>query len=97
MKNQKLIKLYTEVKVGDIAFENPDAGGEWNHELGKVLWKGSLKEFEKSKYQSLMWDCEDECDPGEYDLIVINDKFGPTLFNYNNDPSGCVVFKSKKS
>lgn len=92
---QKKIKLYSEVKVGDIAFENPDAGGQWNNELGKVLWKGSFKEFEKSKYQHTMWDIDekDEFDPSEYDLIVLQEEYGPTLFNYNNDPSGCVVFK----
>lgn len=93
------IKAYADVQVGDMAFENPDAGGEWDNELGEVLWKGSYKELLKSKYKSLKsdWDLDEDEEEEvmeEYDLIVIEDQDGPTLYNYNNDPSGCVVFKN---
>jgi hypothetical protein len=35
-------------------------------------------------------------DWSDYDLVVVNIKGsqgGPTLYNYDNDPSGCVVFE----
>lgn len=97
------IKPYDDVIVGDMAFENPDAGGVWDNELGKVLWKGTYTELLDSEYSNLTsdWEIEhskdenqtDEKYMAEYDLIVIANEYGPTLFNYNNDPSGCVVFK----
>jgi hypothetical protein len=102
MSKRKQIKSYNEVKVGDIAFENPDAGGKWDHELGEVLWVGTLQDLKRSPYKQTMIDWLNQCEEDnenpfdEYDLIVINlDGYdgGPTLFNYNNDPSGCVVFK----
>ena len=96
---EKTIKPYEEVNVGDMAYENPDAGGEWDNPLGKVLWKGTYENLLNSKYKNTATDWEDleDLKESEYDLIVINtDGFdgGPTLFNYNNDPSGCVVFEN---
>lgn len=97
-EGKKKIKKFSEVKIGDMAYENPDAGGEWDNDLGEVLWKGDYKELTKSKYKKLIqdWEVEDEDEREDemnnYDLIVIDDG-GPTLFNYDGDPSGCVVFK----
>jgi len=96
---KKKIKPYKKVKVGDMGMENPDAGGEWNNELGKVLWKGTYKELKKSKYKDLDsdWEFDSPEEFDDYDLIVIDLKGwdgGPTLFNYDNDPSGTVVFES---
>jgi len=93
----KPIKPYAQVKVGDMAFENPDAGGEWDNETGKVPWKGTMDELNKSPYAHLLkdWNSEDDVVVEEYDLIVIQTTGwdgGPTLFNYNNDPCGVVVF-----
>jgi len=92
----KPIKDYQDVKVGDVAFENPNAGGEWNNEQGKIIWKGTYDELLKSKYKDLLedWEVNDEDDgPQNYDLVIIDiPSYGPTLFNYNNDPSGVVVF-----
>lgn len=99
VNREKLIKPYEEVNVGDMAYENPDAGGEWNNPIGKVLWKGTYEELLSSKYKSTASDENiEDLEEGEYDLIVINTggiDGGPTLFNYNNDPSSCVVFKNE--
>lgn len=101
-KTEADIKEYADVQIGDIAYENPDAGGVWDNELGPVLWKGTYQELLNSEYSSLRsdWDLNADDDEEEimndYDLIVIDNEenYGPTLFNYNNDPSGCVVFKN---
>lgn len=91
----KSIKEYADVQIGDIAFENPDAGGEWDNEEGSILWKGTKKELDESQYASTStdWDLLEEEFDDCYDLVVVNTSWGPTLFNYNNDPSGVVVFK----
>lgn len=95
---KKEIVPYAEVKVGDTAMQNPDAGGEWNNKVGKVLWKGTYKELLKTKYKDTAedWEMEDEEEWDGFDLIVIQTlgwDSNAVLFNYNNDPSGCVVFK----
>lgn len=91
------IKTYEEVQIGDIAEENPDAGGVWEGgQIGRILWKGTLAELKKTLYKPLLsnWDMLDEEIEECFDLVVVDDKgYGLTLFNYNNDPSGCVVFK----
>ena len=95
----KKIKPYNQVKVGDMAFENPDAGGEWDNEIGEVLWKGTYGQLKKSKYKNTLLDWDDitnESDTETPDLLVIQTTGwdgGPTLFGYNNDPSSCVVFE----
>lgn len=93
------IKPYNKVKVGDDAFENPDAGGQWNKKIGKIIWKGTYQELLKSKYKNTVsdWDFDDEIEFDEYDLVVVDlhgNQGGPTLFNYDNDPSGAVTFES---
>ena len=101
LEKNKKIKSYSQVQIGDMAMENPDAGGEWNNELGKIVWKGTIEELKNSKYKAVYHDWEiqaigDEDDTDDYDLVVVDVKGhdgGPTLFNYNNDPSGCVVFE----
>jgi hypothetical protein len=94
-KKSKEIKDYSEVLVGDVAYENPDAGGNWDNKLGKIVWKGSYSELLESDYQSLATDLEDG-DVEEYDWVVVEDSvYGPTLFNYNGDPCGVVVFQTK--
>jgi hypothetical protein len=93
-KMNKEIVDYENVKVGDIAYENPDAGGEWNNQIGVVKWKGTTEELMNSEYKELSLDwIENEINMDDFDLIIISDIQGPTLFNYNNDPCGCVVFK----
>jgi len=99
-ESEKKIKKYKDVEVGDIAFENPDAGGQWNKREGVVRWKGTAKELIKSKYKNLFrdWDIEDDIEfeefAADYDLVVVDtDDWGKILFNYNNDPSGVVVFE----
>lgn len=96
----KLIKNFNEVIAGDEAYTSPDAGGEDNVEyLGDVLFvANNIQELRESKYseQAETWvnelDMSDE-DFDEYDLIIVNLYGWPTLFNYNNDPCGVVVFK----
>lgn len=97
------IKEYAEVKIGDIAYPNPcDNDFDEDDFLGKVIWKGTTQELKESEFASLMEDWVDndsEVNFDEYDLLVLEDdhdvmyRQGPTLFNYNNDPSGCVVYK----
>lgn len=96
---KRSIKKYSEVKIGDIAEENPAAGGKWEGGVvhGKVVWKGNEAQLRKSKYADTIEEWED-MDPGvdfdEYDLVVVeHPKWGETLMNYDNDPSGAVVFK----
>jgi len=90
----KKIKKYKKVKVGDTAFENPDGGG--SNEIGKIVWKGSFKELKKSEYESFIQEWEDNSgdSPEGYDLVVVDvPRHGEVLMNYNNDPSGAVVYK----
>lgn len=94
----KKIKPYDQVKIGDMAMENPDAGGVWDHELGKIIWKGTLMELNSSKYRDLIGGLEDECEDilRGYNLVVVKTTGwdgGPTLFGYDEDPSSCVVFE----
>lgn len=92
----KQIKKYAEIKVGEIAFESPDAGGEWNNEEGEILWKGTLEELKESEYRTLLedWATEmEENDIAEYDLVVVYSDYGAVLYNYDNDPCGVVVFE----
>jgi hypothetical protein len=101
----KTIKSYSNVRIGDMAYENPAAGGEWNNSIGKVLWKGTYEELLSSKYKGIAtdWDTIEELREFDNDLIVVDiedeDSFvsGATLMNYNNDPSGCVVFEESGS
>lgn len=93
----KQIKPYNQVKIGDMAMESPDAGNNWDHELGEIVWKGTLKELKNSKYNDLAdyWFDEEDILEG-YDLVVVITTGwdgGPTLFGYNEDPCSCVVFE----
>jgi vacuolar-type H+-ATPase subunit H len=95
------IKPYDKVKVGDDAFENPDAGGHWDKKIGKIIWKGTYQELLKSKYKNTVsdWEFDDESEFDDFDLVVVDlygSQGGPTLFNYDNDPSGAVTFESVK-
>lgn len=92
---KKKIKKYADVQIGDIAYENPEAGGEWDNEEGEIVWKGTYKELKASRYKNTAKDWDDLSDIDDYDLVVVDiPSYGPTLFNYDNDPSGCVVFES---
>ena len=96
---KRKIKPFNKVKVGDIAYENPIAGGKWNNALGEILWKGSGKELIKSKWKGLLSDLEydssDELD--DYDWVVVDDEYhGEELYAYDDDPSSTVVFESFK-
>ena len=81
------MKTYKQVKIDDRAYsvEDPEIFE------GHILWKGSYSQLKQSKYADTSLDWEDyqtaeEID--EYDLVVVSTEFGPTLFNYNNDPCG---------
>jgi len=94
MKN---IKTYNQVKVGDIAMEHPHAGGFYDHELGKIVWKGTADELRKSKWVDLIMDWETEKEYiDDYDLVIVKmegDFPDNILFSYDNDPCSCVVFE----
>jgi len=88
------IKKYKEVEVGDIAFENPEGGG--SDEIGEIVWKGTAEKLKKSTFKFALsdWESEVDDDPADFDLIVVRvPNYGDTLFNYDNDPSGAVVYK----
>lgn len=95
----KQIKPYNQVKIGDMAMESPDAGNNWDNELGEIVWKGTAFELEKSQYKYLADDDEwTDDDLYEYDLVVVITTGwdgGPTLFSYDEDPCpcSCVVFE----
>lgn len=96
---QGLIKDFKDVKIGDLAFYHPNAGGiEEASLIAPILWKGSYEEFKNSKYLSLYNVVEekeeDEYNLDECDLVVLDESFleGPTLYTYDGDPCSCVVF-----
>ncbi len=95
MKN---IKNYSEVKVGDIAYETPDGNGNRNGLLGKITWKGTAKELVDKKKDDMFIDwgqTAEEIDES-FDLVIVELYiYGETLYNYNNDPCGCVVYEEK--
>lgn len=91
----KKIKDFKDVNIGDIGFENPDAGGVWDNPEGPIIWKGTLKELQNSKYNCMLEDDEEDIDeiPEDYNWVIIkHEMWGDILFNYNCDPSGTVVF-----
>lgn len=104
-KLKKLVKPFKSVKVGDIAMGHPSAGGDWEHELGKVIWVGNAQKVINSRYSDLVYDFE--IDPEDEDaaeqLSDYGDEYivvdivgfmgGDTLMQYNSDPSSAVVFK----
>lgn len=94
---QREIKPYAEVQIGEMAEESPYAGGVWEGgQIGKVLWKGTVVELKQTRYKDMLanWDLTEEEINDDFDLVVVDEiGHGHTLFNYNNDPSGCVVYK----
>jgi len=98
-KEKKIID-FINVKVGDIAFENPDMGGDWNNSLGVIVWKGTGEELLSSKYKSMAKDMiqdsgMEKSDIYDYVWVIVDEEtYGLTVYNYNGDPSGCVVFKN---
>jgi len=98
-QEHKTIKSFENVQIGDIAFENPSAGGEWGNEQGPVLWKGTFEEVQQSKWNYLLeeWEMHDFEDTHELDecnfVVVYLPMYGATLFNYNYDPCGLVCFE----
>jgi len=94
MKN---IKPYNQIKVGDIAMEHPDAGGCWTNKIGKIVWKGTGDELLKSKWKDKVINWGEEAEfIYDYDLVIVKTESvfeDYTLFNYDNDPCGVVVFE----
>lgn len=92
------IKSFDKVKIGDIAYENPTAGNEYNNKQGTIIWKGSYGDLLNSKYKdnfkyTIKEMEEDDTIKYDYDWVIVDEpKFGITLFNYDCDPSGVVVF-----
>lgn len=94
---EKQIKSFQEIKLGDTVFENPEAGGVWDREMGHIIWIGNSQDLINSDYVSwLEQDEEDEEEEiGDYNWVVVQtDMHGQILFNYNCDPCGVVCFKS---
>lgn len=96
----KIIKTFEEVKIGDKAYENPFAGGQWANLEGMVIWKGDHNSLMHSAHKFL-WD-DDEETPEEvldYNWVVVSmeDEIPHfetlTLFNYDCDPCGVVCYK----
>ena len=95
----KTIKSFQDVQIGDIAFENPDAGGAWNNEEGPIIWKGTFEEVQQSKWNYIleeweMHDFEDTHELEECDFVVVDlPTYGATLFTYDFDPCSIVCFE----
>lgn len=88
-KEDTLELPYSEVKVGMKAWsaESPD------EYLGLIVWVGTKEELESTKHlKDLSSDWEGSLEG--YDLVVIDDEnYGYCLYNYNNDPCGCICIK----
>lgn len=92
-------KLFKYVQIGDIAYHS-DSNGEKEARLGVVLFKGSLSDVENSKYSHTLMDWEDIIEEYrekyyQWDWVVVKEDksyWGPTLFNYDYDPCGCICF-----
>lgn len=97
MKKEKEIKSIEEVVIGELAYENPDAGGQWDIVEGIIIWKGTEGELHNSKFASLLDDDWNEClediDEELFFVVVKDEVYGNTLFLYNYDPSSVVCFK----
>ena len=95
----KQIKPFEQVKIGDIAFENPDAGGEWNNEEGPIIWKGTFEEVLQSRYDSELKEWEEYADADldelkECNFVAVDlEIYGSTLFTYDYDPCSLVCFE----
>jgi len=95
---KETIKDFKDVQIGDVAYTHPDAGGLENVEIeGEVVWKGNIDELKESKYKNLLevWDWEWEAEMFEFDLVVLYTTgwdASNVIFQYNSDPSSCVVF-----
>ena len=90
-------KTYDEVQIGDTARSVDDPE---NDSDDTIVWKGTREELKKSKFINLLPDfmegLDDESDLDEYDLVVVNTPgYGYSLTNYNNDPSGVIVYKEE--
>lgn len=93
---KKSIKSFEEVVIGELAYENPDAGGNWNNVEGPIIWKGTSEELDKSEFSYLVdeWDEEIFEDGDDFNFAVVkNEMYGNTLFLYDYDPSSVVCFK----
>lgn len=68
----KTIKPFSQVKRGDIAYEHPTAGGNWNGEEGIIIWKGNIQELLKSKWNHLFsdWDMTIE-EVADIDFVTV--------------------------
>lgn len=105
-EEQKLIKDFSKIMIGDIAYENPDAGGEWDKKIGKIVWKGTFKDALRSNYRSSAKEILDQYSADEdiqalnddYEWVIVkeNSIYGKftdyVMYNYNGDPSGVVCF-----
>ena len=91
----KTFKKFNDIVIDeDIAFEHPDAGGEWDNEEGLVIWKGNTKQLKKSPFKTLMESQDPELYPEHYHWVVVETKDPDCiLFNYDCDPCGVVCFK----
>lgn len=91
----KSIKPFSDVKTGNVAYEHPFAGGEWDNQEGPILWKGNIDDVLNSEWKNYFsdWDMTPE-EATDIDFVVVETNvWGPVLFNYNLDPCGVVCFE----
>ena len=84
-------KPFKDVQLGETVLMSLEP----NDKVGTIMWKGTFKELKENKaYRSFAELIEYE-DPDEldgYDWVIVNSiTEGPTIFNYDCDPSGVMV------
>lgn len=101
---EKPIKPFSEVKVGDMAYQSPDAGGNWDEKEGIIVWKGNSHDL-KRDYKSDFYTIMEEGDHDSLDdmakaydewVVVVLEIYGETVYGYNLDPSSVVCFETIK-
>lgn len=86
----RIPKSFEEVEIGDEAYdcEFPDES------QGTILLKAKGKNINRTRFKLLTADLEPE-DIAAYNWVVVEMlTYGPTLFNYDGDPSGVITFKN---
>lgn len=87
------IKPFSQVNIGEEVFNHED-----EESVGFIKWKGSLDQLKSSEYYYLLvGDNEDEI-PEDYEWVIIeDDMYGDTIYNYNCDPCGVIIMEEQTS
>lgn len=98
-KDLKKIKPFGEVKIGDPVYHSPYAGGDWEDQVGYVKWLGNLNSLLRSKYAYLLTDGWEDTTIEELDnyYFIVTGDDPSTLYNYNGDPCGLVVYDEPRA